>query len=180
MLRALIHVGLATLLVIAPALCCCNVRLLAGQIIALSSTPTRDCPSCPEPTPALPSLPACCQTEAAKPVAKPAKKASCCHEAEPTPLDTKNSKPAPAKPKPTAPKPNHCDICDDHPAATTTETAPTVAATKPTGALLPLAFIGLATIPLAHLGLLDGLKPPERAGVDTRSATLFLRHVLRC
>jgi hypothetical protein len=49
-----------------------------------------------------------------------------------------------------------------------------------TGELVTLALIGIVDISPEHRGLLGGLQPPERAGVDTRSAVLFERHVLRC
>jgi hypothetical protein len=49
-----------------------------------------------------------------------------------------------------------------------------------TGELLPVAFLVSVAIPFEHLGLLGGLDPPERAGVDTRSEALFSRHVMRC
>jgi hypothetical protein len=169
MLRALLHFGLSALLVIAPALCCCNVRLIAGQFAA--------CPSCPRPDP-LPPTPSC-HTE--KPT-KPHQKASCCHKAVPAPLDTNDTQSDPSKPAPTTPKPrpSHCDFCDERPNATLPQGAPSVAAPEPTGELVPLAFVGIADVSPEHLGLLGGLQPPERAGVDTRSETLFSRHVLRC
>jgi hypothetical protein len=170
MLRALLHFGLSAVLVIAPALCCCNVRLLAGQFAT--------CPSCPLPA-AVPPAQSCCHAE--KPT-ELLKNAGCCHETGPAPLDTKDtksdrSKPAPAAPKP---KPAHCDFCDERPNATLPKGAPSVAAPEPTGELVPLAVVGLADVSPEHLGLLAGLKPPERAGVDTRSEALFARHVLRC
>jgi hypothetical protein len=37
-----------------------------------------------------------------------------------------------------------------------------------------------AAVAPEHLGLLGGLDPPERAGVDARSEALLARHVLRC
>ncbi len=170
MLQALIHIGLSALLVVAPALCCCNVRLLAGQIAALSEQQA-SCPDCPQPAP--PPVPSCCQTE--KPAAKPVKKASCCHEAQSPSSDSKS---APAKPA--QPKPSRCDFCGERLEATTPEIAPSVASPKPTGELIPFAFLAIAAVAPEHLGLLGGLKPPERAGVDTRFTTLFEHHVLRC
>lgn len=163
MLQALVHIGLSALLIVAPALCCCNVRLLAGQV-APSANQHASC-SQPAPTPAA----SCCRT--AKPVEKP----SCCHAAQP---ESSDSKSAPAKPA--QPKPNHCDFCGERPDATMPEIAPTVAAPEPTGELVPLAFLGFAAVAPEHLGLLGGLEPPERAGVDTRFTTLFEHHVLRC
>ena len=165
-MRALVHVGLAALLVLAPAFCCCNIRLLTGLVAAADRlTPT--CPACPEhltPQPAPPASP-CCHSEATKATPK-----SCCHQAEP------EKKPAPKSP---APQPSQCCF-DQRPVATAPEAATKPADPQPTGELLPLALVGLAGISPEHLGLLGGLEPPERAGVDTRSATLFDRHVLRC
>lgn len=165
MLQAFIHVGLSALLIVAPALCCCNVRLLAGQMGP--STGQHSSCSQPAPTPE----PSCCRA------AKPAQKASCCHEAQPASSDSKS---APAKTPQPKPRPNHCDFCGERPDATMPEIAPTVAAPEPTGELVPLAFIGFAAVAPEHLGLLGGLEPPERAGVDTRFTTLFEHHVLRC
>jgi hypothetical protein len=73
-----------------------------------------------------------------------------------------------------------CKCCGDRPDANLPEAAPAVPAPEPTGELVPLAVLGLAGIPPEHLGLIGGLDPPERAGVDTRSAVLLDRHVLRC
>jgi hypothetical protein len=49
-----------------------------------------------------------------------------------------------------------------------------------TGELVPLALLGIVDFTPEHLGLVGGLEPPERAGVDARSSALFDRHVLRC
>lgn len=143
-MRTLLHVGLAALLTLAPALCCCNVRLFTGRAAA-SPNPTR---------------PSCCHP---KPV--------CCHEKE------KAETPAPA---PAAPEPPACKCFGERPDATPPEAAPTVADPEPTGELVPLGLLGLAGVSPEHLGLVGGLGPPERAGVDARSAALFDRHVLRC
>jgi hypothetical protein len=48
------------------------------------------------------------------------------------------------------------------------------------GEVVSLAWFGIVNFSSEHLGLLGGLEPPERAGVDTRSAALFDRHVMRC
>jgi hypothetical protein len=168
MLRALVHVGLAALLVIAPALCCCNVRLIAGQFIA-PSTPNGSCPASPEPDPGLPS--SCCHT--AKAVAQ---KKSCCHDSQPSRSDA----PKPQnQSRPTAPQ-HRCDFCCAKPSATPPKNLTAVAAPEPTGELIPVALLGLTALPPEHLVLLGGLDPPEWAGVDCRSESLFARHVLRC
>ena len=125
MLRAIVHVGLAAILVIAPALCCCSVRLLAAQIVAPSSTPI--CPSCPQPEPITPS---CCTS----------KKSSCCQSAEPVKNET------PYQPRPAAPQQHRCDYCDIKPEATLPKSMPTIADPEPTGELLPLAVLGLTTV----------------------------------
>lgn len=159
MLKAISHFGLSALLVIAPALCCCNVRLLAGQAGAHSTCPKPEAP-----------LPSCCQS--AKPVAKTVKKPSCCHQTD----EPKGDSPS----KPASPKPSHCSLCDEKPHATAPENAPSVAAPEPTGELLPLALIGLSAVAPEHIGLVGGLEAPDRIGVDVRFTTLFEHHVLRC
>ena len=60
------------------------------------------------------------------------------------------------------------------------ESPPTVSDPEPTGVLIPIALLGLTALPPEHLGLVGGLNSPERAGVDVRSDSLFVRHVLRC
>jgi hypothetical protein len=160
-MRARVHVGLAVLLVIAPALCCCSVRTLTGLVVASVALP--GCPSCADDQ-APPPAPSCCHSEKAKPAKK-----SCCQQAAP------GKKP---EPKP-APQPGTCCL-DQRPDAAPPEAGPTVADPQPTGELLPLTHVGLADVSPEHLGLVGGLDPPERAGVDTRSAALFDRHTLRC
>lgn len=164
-MHVVIHFGLAALLVIAPALCCCNVRLLAG-LLTNSSTPDSPCPVCPQPEPVLPS---CCHS------AKPVAKKSCCQASE----SAKNN--AQQQPKPATPKPERCDFCfGEKPNATPPKGAPSVASPEPTGELIPVSLLGFTALPIEQLGLVGGLDPPERAGVDTRFESLFTRHVLRC
>ncbi|MBA4062324.1 MAG: hypothetical protein C0501_01195 [Isosphaera sp.] len=149
-MRALLHVGLAWLLVLAPAFCCCNARLFAGRADA---------------SPADPPQKSCCPAPSERPAPK-----SCCHEAEPAPAP----QPLPA---PHAPA---CQCRADLPDATLPDTLPAVSDPEPTGERLPAAVPGPAAVPPEHLGLVGGLGPPERAGVDARSEALFARHVLRC
>jgi hypothetical protein len=172
MLRPLIHVGLAALLVIAPALCCCNVRLLAGQLAASPMSPMSNasCPACPQPEPAVPS---CCHST------KPSPNKSSCHANEPAKSDSDAQKQQKQK-VPAAPKHQRCDFCGAKPDATLPKTVPTVDAPEPTGELIPVALLGLTVLPPEHLGLLVGLEHSEQSGVDTRFNSLFARHVLRC
>lgn len=166
LLRALIHVGLAALLVIAPALCCCNVRLIAGQFTAASASNSANPPRL-QPEPALPS---CCHE------LKPVVKKSCCHESDSSNSNTQKPE---NQPKPAAPQ-QRCDFCCEKPNATPPKNLSAVAAPEPTGELIPISLLGLTALPPEHLVLLLGLESPERAGVDTRSDCLFARHVLRC
>ncbi|MCE9563438.1 MAG: hypothetical protein K8U57_15470 [Planctomycetes bacterium] len=159
-MRALVHIKLAALLVLAPALCCCNLHYLTGRAAASDSSFPM-CPSCSPSSTATPEPPACCQHQAT-----PAKNACC---AEPTVPD---SKPDP-KPQP------QCKCACERSDAAPPQTAPEVATPEFTGELLPVLFLLQTAVPLEHLGLLGGLDPPERAGVDTRSEALFSRHVMR-
>jgi hypothetical protein len=155
MLRSLIHFGLAALLVIAPALCCCTVRLLAGQLTPFPR-PNPTCPACP---PSEPALESCCQAgETAGRDADPKQ-----HSKHPKPIS-----------------PQHCDMCFVQPDAIPPESAPEITDPQPMGERIPIALLGLTALPIEHLGLLGGLDPPERAGVDPRFDSLFMRHVLRC
>jgi hypothetical protein len=158
-MRALVHVGLAALLVIAPALCCCNLHYLTGRAVAAP------CPSCTHPAEAV--TPSCCRHEAPpESVTK-----SCCHEA-----DAPESTPAP-QPKPHAPE---CKCAAERADAAPPQAAPEIAAPEPAGEVLLLAVLFQAAVPPEHLGLIGGLDPPERAGVDCKSEALFARHVMRC
>jgi hypothetical protein len=154
-MRASLHVGLAALLVLAPALCCCNIPWLSGHATASASLP---CPSCPE-------------SVATTPVPH-----SCCDPDEDPPASPVAQSPAERQ----APAPTHCQCCVDRPDAARPEAAPTVAVPEPTSGLLPVAFLGPMAVAPEHLGLLRGLDPPERAGVDALHEALFARHVLRC
>lgn len=152
MTRSLVHIGLALALVLAPTLCCCKVRGLAGAAYAA-----------PPQSPQLPPPVASCHGTTK----------SCCHEPPPDAPARTDHKPAPR------PAPGSCACCAERPDAAQTESKPTVAAAEPTGELLPLALALGAGAP-EHLGLVRGLHPPDRAGVDARSAALIDRHVMRC
>ncbi|CAN0505999.1 unnamed protein product, partial [Phaeothamnion confervicola] len=86
--------------------------------------------------------------------------------------------PAPKPAKPGVPAP--CPCCAERPDAAETESQPTVAAPELTGELFTFSVAALAAGPPEHTGRFHGLFPPERAGVDARSAALFERHVMRC
>jgi hypothetical protein len=151
MMRALSHIGLSLAVILAPALCCCNLRWMAA-----ASEPTH-CPTCPQPAP-KPAKPSCCQP-------------ACCHEAE------QDARTAPAPTPPKAPSPACC--CNaERPAAALTVTKPQVPTAEFTGEIL--ALVHASAVTPEHAGLVSGLDPPERAGVDARSAALFDRHVMRC
>lgn len=162
-MRALVHVGLAALLVIAPALCCCNLHYLTGRAVAAP------CPSCTH-APAAPveaATPSCCHHEVAPQTAKQ----SCCNEPA---ADTPES---PSAPKPHAPE---CKCAAERADTAPPLVAPEIAAPEPTGEVILVAVLDPAAVPPEHFGLIGGLDPPERAGVDTLSEALFSRHVMRC
>ena len=72
MMRVLSHIGLSLALLVAPALCCCNLRWMAA-----ASEPV-PCPTCPQP-----AKPGCSQP-------------SCCHEIDPETAPTPTPKAPPA------------------------------------------------------------------------------------
>jgi hypothetical protein len=155
MTRVLVHIGLSALLVIAPALCCCKARELGSAVRAAPL---------PAPAPAAPVHSCCVKTH------------SCCHDALPdAPKPTAEPTQHHQKPQST---PSSCACCAERPAAAQTESKPTVAAAEPTGELLPLFDAALVGSP-EHFGPVRG-QPPDRTGVDARSAALFERHVMRC
>jgi hypothetical protein len=155
-MKAVLHTGLSLVLVLAPALCCCNVRWLASTAAAAPSPPPA-CPHCPAPEPE----PSCCHAAAA----------SCCHEAAaPAPVQE------PAKP---APAPT-CGCSVERPAAVPAGKSVTVDKPEASADLLPVpAALGGAFVPAAGAAH-GGHDPPDRAGADARSDALFSRHVLRC
>ena len=116
------------------------------------------CPACPEPEPALPS---CCHPP------QRVVQFSCCHVSEAAQPDSRAQHQPPATPQP------RCDFCVEKSVATPPESGPSLESPQPTGELIPVALLGLTTLPLEHLGLLGGLDPHEWTGVDTRSECLF-------
>lgn len=108
----------------------------------------------PAPTNPAPACPHCCHVE--------------------IPADT------PATPPPSAPgHPDpHCIFCDGQNAVTLPESQPRPEPPAFAGVWLPVPAF-LAAFP-AHPADSTRVTPPERAGVDARSAALFDRHVMRC
>jgi hypothetical protein len=161
MTRALVHIGLAAVVALAPVLCCCKAR---GLNAASQATPPSTPVSLPLPTES------CCF------VSITPKKTSCHESALPEPVPAKPTEHKPATPRTPAP----CVCCDERPAAAHTESKPQVAAAEPTGELIASAMVSLVAGCPEHFGLFRGLHPPDRVGVDVRFDTLFVRHVLRC
>jgi len=160
MMRVRVHIGLAVLVALAPALCCCNVAWLSGRAIA---SPVVPCPACEEapaasPQSPAPEQPSCCRHDAPSEAAR-----------GDAPADLPQSSP-----------PTRCKCCVERSDAALPVAPVTAADAEPASELLPPAANTPAAIPPEHLGLLCGLDPPERAGVDARSEALFARHVLRC
>ena len=143
MTRAIIHIGLAAAVVLAPALCCCQTGWFAKP--ARSAHPS----AAPE---------------------------SCCAKAKKTCCDKSNT-PTPPAEKPHAPE---CVCCAERPDAALTEARPAETPPRPTGELLSLALAGLLAGFPEHAASVTLANPPDRSGVDARSAALFERHVLRC
>lgn len=161
-MRSLIHVGLAALLVVAPALCCCTVRNLTGLALAHLVT---DLPA------SAVTGDACCHT--VKP-ARTAKKAGCCQA-------TDSEKPESAnKPQPTAPKQDRCQVCEDRLEAIPPEIAQLATGPGSTGELMPIDNHWLPGLPIESQNLIGGPDPTGWVGGDSRYNSLFLRHVLRC
>jgi hypothetical protein len=155
-MQALTRVGLAVLLVLTPAFCCCKTRGL-----------TATARTAPRPAPEQAPVESC----------RLKAKHSCCdtlpeQQDAPTPVTPIEHKPT----KPASPDGRAC--CLARPDAAQTEGKPVVAAAEPTGELLAVAAL-LAGSP-EHLVLVRRSHPSDRAGVDARSAALFARHVLRC
>lgn len=150
MTRTLVHVGLAVMFVIAPALCCCKARGLTAAAHAA-----------PAPPQTAQTQESCCQ-----------KVRSCCHDEVGPPA-------APGRPVP-EPDPRHdaCACNTERPTAAQTESKPIVAAAELTGERVALPHAALVATP-EHRGPGRGARPPN-AGTDAKSAALFDRHVMRC
>jgi len=164
-MRGLIHICLAVVVAIAPALCCCQSWLMAGHRV--TTLPNSN----PVPANPQPSSSSCCHVEK---IAKPANSSSCCQEELSTSDEQKPSTTPPAK------TPSRCCCSTEHVVAVPSKSELTLAPLEWTGELVSFALVGIVGFSPEHLGLVGGLLPPERAGVDTRSAALFERHVMRC
>lgn len=97
-----------------------------------------------------------------------------CRAEHPVPPPATPQAPAP-QPAPTKP---HCIFCDGQASVIPADPAPQLDAPAFTGELIPVVIA--FAVAHAHLAILAGSFPPERAGVDARFAALFDRHVLRC
>lgn len=117
MTRTLVHVGLAVMFVIAPALCCCKAR---GFTAVAKATPTS-----PQTAQTPQTEESCCQ-----------KIRSCCEDATDPPV----------VPEP-APRHDSCACNTERPTAAQTESKPTVAAAEPTGELVALPHAALVASP---------------------------------
>jgi hypothetical protein len=160
-MRGLVHIFLTVVVAITPALCCCQARLFSGHAVALSKSN-----DAAENTSQVPA--SCCHPEH---TAKIEKHSSCCQE---NLTSTSDTKPVPLS------TPGQCCCSMERIDTALPKAAPQLSPLEWTGELVPLALLGVVGISPEHLGLVGGLQPPERAGVDTRSAALFDRHVMRC
>lgn len=151
-MTALVRIGLAVLLTLTPALCCCNANWFTSR--AGAASPAVSAPvTAPRPVSACPH---CRQFE------------------EPTTAPVEPGSPAPP---PGTPSP-HCIFCDGQGTVILPESAPHPDRPAFSGELVPVA--GFDAVLPVHPARFAGLFPPERAGVDARSAALFDRHVMRC
>ncbi len=111
------------------------------------------------------AVPECCAPAKATPGSVPA----CLHCQAELPAET------PESPTP----PSHCVFCDGQSTALAVAPRPGIEPPAFAGEWLPVLGLLPAVLP-AHPAFQVGVFPPERAGVDARSAALFERHVLRC
>lgn len=161
-MNLLVRVGLAVVLVIAPALCCCNghrlARLVASEPVA-------------EANPA--------DTERTTPDAAMSKR-SCCHEVAPAPhCPQEGSRPS-LTASPPCPPVAPCCCSVDRPGPSLTATPPEAESSAISIDLVPLPWFLPALHSLAHADFVRGFDPPERSGIDALSEALFARHVMHC
>jgi hypothetical protein len=165
MTRAIIHIGLAVALVLAPTLCCCKSRWLAAPAQAANVPVIAHCVPSPSPKPVEPELESCC--------AKKAK--TCCLHTEPAqPSQQTGNEPSAPRHAP------ECACCMERPDAALPEITTGEEHPQQIGEFLSLAVAYGAAGDATHASRVCEAKPPERAGVDARYESLFLRHVLRC
>ncbi len=150
-MRVIVHIGLAVLIALAPALCCCQ---LSGLIAVTAATPY---------TSALPDsrLEQDCCVHAVK--------RSCCQE-----IETPSQKPPPPQ------APSRCVCCAERAIAAQTEARPQFAPAEPTGEIIPLAHLLPVAGEIVFATRTDGRYPWHRAGTDAQYESLFLRHTLLC
>ncbi|QJW98319.1 hypothetical protein [Frigoriglobus tundricola] len=164
-MKAVVHIGLSVAILLAPTLCCCKVRGL-GTAAHAAPAPGQTTGQSGRSAPVHAPVESCCLKA----------KTSCCHESNDSPDPEQATAPKPAKPG----TPVSCPCCGERPDAAQTESQPTVAAPELTGELFAFSVAALAAGSSEHTGRFHGLFPPERAGVDARSAALFERHVMHC
>jgi hypothetical protein len=152
LLTALVRIGLAVLLTLTPALCCCNTRWVSSWAVAASPavsatvTPSRPVPTCPH----------CRQAE----------------ELAPAPVQPGSPVSPPGTPSP------HCVFCDGQGSVILPESPPQPDRPAFSGELVPVA--GFDAVLPVNPSSLGGAFPPGRAGVDARWAALVDRHVMHC
>ncbi len=151
-MKALLHVGLAVAIVLAPALCCCQ----AGWFAKPAQVAHAAAPAVPV---TLPPVESCCLKA----------KKTCCDQSANTQHHSQPSE------KPPAPE---CACCAERPDAAPPEGKLAETAPQPTGELLSLALAGLLAGFPEHAGSCTPRDPDGRR--DARHAALFERHVLRC
>lgn len=164
LVKAAVSVWLAMILAISPAFCCCTNRALARFVAAPVTSHSQQLPEQPS------SKRTCCHAAPTQP-APDGREAIGADRLGVTTCGSNNAIPTPSAP------PCCCstDRLDLTSTASQANTLPEVSTDW-----LPLpGFLPAVSSP-EHADFVGGLDPPERSGVDARSAALFERHIMRC
>jgi hypothetical protein len=167
-MRATIHIGLAFALVFGPAICCCRIRCIAQEVAFAGLSSVLSTAGTP-----ISRLPECCS------ISGKSAEEVCCRatQSEPLPILEQHAEPSTGN---TCPPGSLCRCCASYAPDALPTPAVVVPVSDSANDLRQVAWRCISGFPPEHLGLLGGLGPPERAGVDTRSEALLSRHVLRC
>jgi hypothetical protein len=157
-MRAKILIGMAVVLTLAPAFCCCQLRMLTTQFRTAVWANTEHCCN-PR---SLPNHSSCCRKA---------------QKSQPRADETGKKPQQPEKPRP---GPSGCRCYGALPIAILPDPPPELYENHRVGKLPPLPITGQDAVVVVHCGQQSFLTSRLAACGDIRYTVLSLRHVLRC